>query len=41
LPMTASAAMYYTEMHPVTGRKLHVAKTFRDRKLHRSIIQKG
>jgi uncharacterized radical SAM protein YgiQ len=41
LPMTASAAMYYTEMHPVTGQKLHVAKTFRDRKLHRAIIQKG
>jgi radical SAM superfamily enzyme YgiQ (UPF0313 family) len=41
LPMTLSACMYYTEMHPITGQKLHVAKTFTERKLHRSIIQKG
>jgi uncharacterized radical SAM protein YgiQ len=41
LPMTLSSCMYYTEMHPITGQKLHVAKTFIERKLHRSIIQKG
>ncbi|MCK9228576.1 MAG: YgiQ family radical SAM protein [Syntrophorhabdaceae bacterium] len=39
LPMTLSGAMYYTEKNPFTGDKLHVAKTFRERKMHRALIQ--
>lgn len=39
LPMTLSGAMYYTEKDPFTGEKLHVAKTFRERKMHRALIQ--
>ena len=39
LPMTLSGAMYYTEKDPLTGEKLHVAKTFRERKMHRALIQ--
>ncbi len=38
-PMTLSACMYYTGRHPVTGEKMHVAKTFRERKAHRATIQ--
>ncbi|MBP1748739.1 MAG: YgiQ family radical protein [Deltaproteobacteria bacterium] len=39
LPMTLSGAMYYTEKDPFTGAKLYVAKTFRERKMHRALIQ--
>jgi uncharacterized radical SAM protein YgiQ len=39
LPLTLSACMYYTEKNPVTGEHLHVAKSFRERKAHRAIIQ--
>ncbi|HPC66210.1 MAG TPA: YgiQ family radical SAM protein [Syntrophorhabdaceae bacterium] len=39
LPMTASGCMYYTEEHPFTGEKLYVAKTFKERKMHRALIQ--
>jgi radical SAM superfamily enzyme YgiQ (UPF0313 family) len=39
LPLTLSACMYYTEKHPVTGEKMHVAKSFRERKAHRAVIQ--
>lgn len=39
LPMTLSACMYYTEKHPVTGEKMHVAKSFQERKMHRALIQ--
>jgi hypothetical protein len=31
--------MYYTEKHPLTGEKLHVAKSFQERKMHRACIQ--
>jgi len=39
LPMTLSACMYHTEKHPLTGERMHVAKSFRERKMHRAIIQ--
>lgn len=39
LPLTASGCMYYTEKHPFTGERLYVAKTFRERKMHRALIQ--
>ncbi len=39
LPMTLSACMYHTEKHPLTGERMHVAKSFRERKIHRAIIQ--
>jgi uncharacterized radical SAM protein YgiQ len=39
LPMTVSGCMYYTEKHPFTGKKIYVAKTFHDRKMHRALIQ--
>ncbi len=39
LPLTLSSCMYYTEKHPFTGEKLHVAKSFQERKLHRACIQ--
>lgn len=39
LPFTLSACMYYTEKNPVTGERLHVAKSFRERKAHRALIQ--
>lgn len=39
LPLTLSGAMYYTEKHPFTGKRLYVAKTFRERKMQRALIQ--
>lgn len=39
LPMTLSGAMYHTEKDPFTGEKLYVAKSFRERKMHRALIQ--
>ncbi len=39
LPMTASGCMYYTEKDPFSGERLYVAKTFRERKMHRALIQ--
>ena len=39
LPMTLSGAMYHTEKDPFTGKGLYVAKTFRERKMHRALIQ--
>ena len=39
LPMTLSGAMYYTEKDPFTGKKLHVAKTYQERKMHRALMQ--
>jgi uncharacterized radical SAM protein YgiQ len=39
LPLTLSACMYYTGKHPLTGEKLHVAKSFQERKMHRACIQ--
>lgn len=31
-PMTLATAMYYTGMHPLTGEKLYVAKTYKEKK---------
>ncbi|MCX7966255.1 MAG: YgiQ family radical SAM protein [Syntrophorhabdaceae bacterium] len=39
LPMTASGCMYYTEKDPFTGENVYVVKTFRERKMHRALIQ--
>ena len=39
LPLTLSGAMYYTGEHPLTGEKVYSAKTFRERKMHRALIQ--
>ncbi|HBA55958.1 MAG TPA: YgiQ family radical SAM protein, partial [Syntrophorhabdus aromaticivorans] len=39
LPMTLSGCMYYTEKNPFTGETLYVSKTFRERKMHRALIQ--
>ena len=39
LPMTASAAMYYTERDPFTGQGVYVAKNLRERKLQRALVQ--
>jgi hypothetical protein len=39
LPLTVSGAMYYTEMHPDSGKRIHVAKTFRERKMQRALVQ--
>ncbi|BBO89229.1 YgiQ family radical SAM protein [Desulfosarcina ovata] len=39
LPLTLSGAMYHTEKDPFSGRPLHVAKTFRERKMQRALIQ--
>ena len=39
LPLTLSGAMYHTETNPVTGKRIYVAKTFRERKMQRALIQ--
>jgi uncharacterized radical SAM protein YgiQ len=39
LPLTLSGAMYYTEKNPLTGKGLHVAKTLRERKMQRALVQ--
>jgi uncharacterized radical SAM protein YgiQ len=39
LPLTLAGCMYHTERHPLTGERLYVAKTFRERKMHRALIQ--
>ncbi len=41
LPLTLSGVMYYTEKDPFSGRSVHVAKTFRERKMQRALIQYG
>ncbi|MCX5805970.1 MAG: YgiQ family radical SAM protein [Proteobacteria bacterium] len=41
LPLTLSGAIYYTEMHPFTNENIYVPKTFRERKMHRALIQYG
>jgi uncharacterized radical SAM protein YgiQ len=41
LPLTLSGAMYYTEIHPFTNERVSVPKTFRERKMHRALIQYG
>lgn len=39
LPMTLSGAMFYTGEHPLTGEKLAVAKTTRERNMQRALVQ--
>jgi uncharacterized radical SAM protein YgiQ len=39
LPMTMSGCMYYTGVHPLTGEKVYVAKTFTERKMQRALLQ--
>ena len=39
LPLTLSGTTYYTEEHPLTGEKIYTAKTFRERKMQRALIQ--
>lgn len=39
LPMTIAACMYYTERDFFTGRKIYVPKTFKERVMHKKLIQ--
>jgi len=39
LPMTASAAMYWTGKHPMTGEKVYVPRDIKERKRQRALIQ--
>jgi len=39
LPMTVSGAMYHTGSHPFAGTRVYVARTFRERKMQRALIQ--
>jgi len=39
LPLTLSGTIYYTEKDPYTGKRIYVAKTFRERKMHRALVQ--
>ena len=39
LPLTLSGAMYHTERDPFSGKPVYVAKTFRERKMQRALIQ--
>ena len=39
LPLTLSGVMYYLEKDPFTGKSIYVAKTFRERKMQRALIQ--
>jgi radical SAM superfamily enzyme YgiQ (UPF0313 family) len=39
LPMTLASYIYYTEIDPFSGKKIYVAKTFRERKMQRALLQ--
>jgi radical SAM superfamily enzyme YgiQ (UPF0313 family) len=39
LPMTVSGCMYYTEQHPLTGEKVYVPRTERERMMQRALVQ--
>ncbi|MFH0754569.1 MAG: YgiQ family radical SAM protein [Candidatus Omnitrophota bacterium] len=39
LPMTVSAAMYYTGKHPLTGKPVHVPKADNERAMQRALVQ--
>ncbi len=39
LPMTLSACLYHTGVHPLTGEKVHVPRSFQERKMQRALIQ--
>ena len=40
-PMTLSTAMYYTGHNPYNGKKVYVARSPKDRRLQRAILQSG
>jgi uncharacterized radical SAM protein YgiQ len=39
LPMTIASCMYYTEVHPLTGKKIYVPKKFTEKKMQRALLQ--
>jgi uncharacterized radical SAM protein YgiQ len=39
LPMTVSACLYHTGMHPFTGEKVYVPKTLPEREMQRALVQ--
>ena len=39
LPLTASGCMFYTGKEPFTGREVAVVSSFRERRMHRALIQ--
>lgn len=39
LPMTLSGCIYYTGSHPFTGERIYTPETFRERKMHRALLQ--
>ena len=39
LPLTHSGSVYYTGKDPVSGKSIYVARTFRERKMQRALIQ--
>ena len=39
LPMTLAGAQYYTGEDPFTGEEIYTAKSFRERKMHRALLQ--
>lgn len=39
LPMTISGAMYYSEEDPFTGKPVYVAKTLKERRMQRALLQ--
>ncbi|MBF0620225.1 MAG: YgiQ family radical SAM protein, partial [Candidatus Omnitrophica bacterium] len=39
LPMTVSACLYHTGIHPFTGKKVSVVKDVQERELHRALLQ--
>lgn len=41
LPMTLAGCIYYTGINPFTGGKVYSAKTFKERKMQRALIQYG
>jgi uncharacterized radical SAM protein YgiQ len=39
LPMTVAGCMFHTGKHPFTGEEVYVARSFRERKMQRALIQ--
>jgi len=39
LPMTLASCLYYTSINPFTGKHVYSAKTFKERKMQRALIQ--
>ena len=39
LPLTASGSMFYTGKDPFTGREVSVPSSFRERRMHRALMQ--